>query len=1116
MAADHHPSGGRSGHRLISIMVAACLLLLTPGLAVDRSFAADHTVPTLRAWQRSHEGHLTIEWPDTVRVQQKRNGDLLVLRFAEPLGVDARSTLQDLSTFIDPVRSRAQGTDISLALKPGVSSNVSLRERRIVAIDFIRDPTAAPLSRIEASTIDGGVRLLLTWPGPTQVEADQLGDELRLLFAPAWDIDSGDLARLRQNLRPWLDRIDLEQGRDGQGLSVTLQPHIVSSLQSDGPTRTIVDLKRQAAIPSAQATAPLRHVFIPEKRPQIAGATDNLGPSDPPQPKFRPKVTSEPEVIADATSKPLPETPLKAEEEDLPKAIVIDWKKPVGAAIFLRAGHLWAIFDETDAGLLAGVPRAPAAFEPGSFVPVEGGTALRFPLREDVDISAYQLEDGQWRIEPAQSSTKPKAVTIERIDASSALRISPTTGGRIVRIIDPAVGDRIDVLPLSEAGIGQPRRQRFVDLDLLPTMQGLAWRPMNDRLMSSVDEQGLEFRGQKGLALSNTSPDTSSSEPVILEAMVRKPSEGEVPSDPVAETPPSQPPVIERTRPIETAETPPASYVDLAGSGVERELVNEYRRIRRQAIGKALPEKRDQARLDLARLLVSERLATEARTVLDTIPDDAASGIMLQKRALSGVVAFLTGHPTEASSILLDSELDEDDEIDLWRAALESTDAKWQAAAERWRTKSDVLDAYPPRLKLDLGLMALRSAIETDDDKMMQQGLRRLSSLSLNPYDQARFDAMKALRAERSGDLERARSLLTGLTESPNHALRTQARFDLASLDLKAHGPDAGTLATLDRDLPLWRGHPDERELLDRLARRHVDAHALRRALMVWRRLIHLFPDAADDQDLKLARQDVFMQALTKEDESSLDPLDIYAIYLDFTDLLPGDPEARAVHRHLAGHLAKLELLDEAIDVLQSLMTSSTDDSERVDIATDMASLMLLGDRAAPALAMLDATEAPSAARSAAFLERRQLLRARALARLDRADDALRTLQDLTSPSARRLRAEILWDERRWPRLAAAVESYFAAVDPASPLAQDDRELVLWLALARAKENAPDKLRALRERFGSAMQGGDYAEDFEVATQRAIKTKDIKDYLTETGEQIAELQRYRNAISSSR
>ena len=333
---------------------------------------------------------------------------------------------------------------------------------------------------------------------------------------------------------------------------------------------------------------------------------------------------------------------------------------------------------------------------------------------------------------------------------------------------------------------------------------------------------------------------------------------------------------------------------------MERSLVGEYRRIRRQAISKAAPEERDRARLELARLLVSERLASEARIVLDTISDDAENDVVLQKQALRGVAAFLIGHLAEASSLLLNPALSEDDEIDVWRAALESAEAQWLAAAEHWRATNAILDVYPSRLKFDLGLLAVETAIETDDDEMLRKGLRRLTSLSLDAYDKARLDAMKALKAERTGDLEKARALLTDLAESPHPAIRTLADFQLAALDLEANADNPGVLADLDRRMPLWRGHPRERDLLDKLARRFQDANALRKALDTWRRLIRLFPDAAEDEGLKMARQGTYVQALANSTEPAIDLLEVYAIYLDFIDLLPDEPEARG-HSQAAG-----------------------------------------------------------------------------------------------------------------------------------------------------------------------------------------------------------------------
>lgn len=1103
---------GRGCNTLHAIAIAmVCLLSWTLVIFEKPAHAAGLSPPSLRAWQRPNEGQLTIEWARAARFQQERIGDRLILRFSKPLGDNAHASLRRLSNFIVLDRTTSSGNELALALRPAVFSKVKVRGERVVTVDFSRNTTSAPRSNITVSAVDNGIRLTLDWIGSTRVKTVKDINELRLVVTPPQDLDPQKLAELRQNLKPWFHDLDLLAHGDRTALSFIFDPGISPAVVNPRSDQTIVDFIRAPARLPEPAAAPARTIFMPAKKPAIGQDAAQTAREAPPIPVMRPVPRAEAQSPADAMT-----TTAAGLGDDRPSDLVINWHQPVAAAFFLRAGYLWAVFDQSDESLLASAPSPPSAFGPGSIVSAEGGMAIRFPLLKPVNIQVSRTSESQWRIEPVLTPAKPKPLSIEHGEGSATLRIMPLSGEQIVTMTDPIVGDQINVLPLRDPGIGQPARRRFVDLELLPTVQGVAWRQLNDRLMAEVGEETLIFSKPNGLSLSKLMPDLQPPKPAILEASAKKnpakteperakPSENEgrpadAPKGPGKADPARMP-----------AEPGPASYVSLAKSGVERELVNEYRRIRRQAIAKAAPENRDRARLDLARLLVSERLGTEARIVLDTISDDAGSHIALQKQALSGVSAFLIGDHAKASGLLLDSGLNEDEEIDIWRAALKSSEQKWPDAAKHWQDTSKILDAYPPRLKLDLGLMALETAIETNDDKMIRKGMRRLSSLPLDAYDLARFEAMRALKAERSGDLDRARALLSELADSPNPTVRTSADFELVALDLRMNAGDADALAALDRRTPLWRGHPQEQAMLDKLARHYVDANALRRALTIWRRLISLYPDAASDQEMTKARQDVFVQALANEGEPAIDQVDVYAIYLDFIDLIPSDPEAREVHRHLARHLQALNLLDEAIDVLQSLMTSATDGLERAALSSEIAKLMLKQGRAAPALASLDGTEAESAGGSSSLIEERLLTRAEALHRLDRPDDALRVIRDLQSRPARRLRAMIFWNERRWPRLAAAVEAYFADTDAADPLSHDEQELVLWLALARQKDGDREQLSAIRNRFQASMQGGTFTEAFEVATQKAVRTSDIRSLLAATSKHLAEIKRFREA-----
>lgn len=1113
MIGPSHDGGGESRR---ACRFCLWLLLLLAPLAIpmvepSTALATDIPEPTVTAWQRGETGRLSIEWPGTTRVRQKKSDEQLILRFSSPISVDLVTSVRDISSFVDPERTSVNGNDLILSLRPGTIANVKIRDRRIVTVDFSREPETDTGTAIDVSSIENGIRLTFRWPGPTHVGSLDSPDELRLTTTPGREIAQRDLYRLERTLQPWFSAIRTNRGADERAIVLALKPDVTSSVRSEGDDKTIVDLIRDASLlpasPASESPADWeKQVFVPEARPDLSG-----DPTSPPSVAGPPIPIKRPTVLAS-----LPMTDGQSESADAdgpeasPAALVFPWRRPVGAAVFMRAGHLWAVFDEPDIRLLGDLPRPPAGLGEGSLVQAAGGTAARYPMETAFNIHVTRTKDGHWQIEPTSASTSPQPVTVKRIPASDGLHIGPVPGNRIVDLADPTVGDRIHVLPLMEPGPGQPSGRRFVDLELLSTAQGVAWRPLNDRLSARLDGQTLAFSMPEGLALSGVERASSRDTETIIEASARKREE---PDKPVAvpferpsppESPPSPPPMPES-----------ASAFGLAGTGVDRLLMPETRRVLRQAISRAPAGKKDEARLALARLLVSERLASEARTVLAAIDDDAQPSSALQKHALLGAAAFLIGRPGEASKLLTDPKLDDDDEIGIWRAALASRDNNWPTAAEDWRSSGDLLDTYPPRLKVELGLLAVEAGIETNDETLLRTGFTRLESLPMSALDEARVETMRALKTERSGDLDQARSMLQKLASSPFDRIRILAESRLTALNIRDGAPQDDALAPLNDRLSLWRGHPQERDMFDRTARSLGEADAFRQALQLWRELIERQPDMESDDALQQARQALFIRALTDDTNTAFDVADPYAIYLDFNDLVPDNSKARVVNRHLAQHLTDLDLADQAIAILRGLMDSSTTDVERAEIGLELAALLLQERR--PKEALIALQEGPPANRElpAPLLTDWQLARARSLAALERLDDALLVIQDLQSQPARRLRADIFWQARNWPRLTAAIDSYFSNRETGPPLTEDEQQLVLWLALASERTGPSDQLQDLRDRFGSAMRAGAYAETFDVATQAEIATDDIQTLLTETERQLAELRRFREAAGAS-
>lgn len=937
-----------------------------------------------------------------------------------------------------------------------------------------------------------------------------------------------DIDYLNETFQPWFSNVQQLQKPDEISLIFQLKPMIVSSVKSAGERHVQIDLMRDASSAANDINVVSGTKIKQEQSEQSSKLSDQ---SWPPKPVKRPVTTSETVVPRERPAveeAALDDGGLKANE------LIFDWEDGVGAAIFKRAGYLWAVFDAPiDSSKSRLPPPVPDSLMPGEIIQAEDATVIRFAMKSDISASVRREGTGRWIVEPDNDPDLPEMIQVSPADEPGVLRAAGKSSGMIIEVIDPLVGDELRIWPLQQAEVGQPTRRRFVDLEIQESIQGLVWRPLNDNLMAVANPDGIEFRSGQGLTLSSW-PDGSQDDDAVAEeaagersiaqlglsdrrTMESASSSGEEGAEPgpiSAEGLNSQPkPSLVEQSPAEPA---PSSYLNFAGSGLDRNLVTETRRVLRQAIRKSKPEKRDQARLKLARVLIAENLASEAKIVLQTMSGNLEDSLALSTRALRGAAAFLTGNIDQASAILRTSEFDEDSEIGLWRSALSSLDQDWPAAAEGWAEFSNSLDIYPPKLRLELGLLALETALETNDDNQLRKGFRRLKKLELEPHEKAQVDRIHALKALRDGDLKRAEELLRTIAEGRFPVVSRVADFELASLILDKEPNDSSSLKAFHERLPLWRGHPQEIRMIDHLATRYRDAGEPRKALHLWEGLSRDYPETEDDTTIKAGRRATYVDAIIDLARERIGLLDAYTIYLDFIDLIPAEPNDRPVYRNLAEHLAGLDLLDESVSALQPLLENTDDQAEVARIGTKIAELLLVQDRLDEAIVVLDRTKVPSGADLAELRSARKTLRARALARLSREEEALEQIRDIQNRPARRVRAEIFWQQRNWNRLANVIETMLDDPNLPTPLSQDDQKLVLWLAIAQNQLGQLEQARELRQRYAGDMASGPLDEAFTVGTQTGAQKGDINSLLRHTESQLAELRRFRDNANADR
>ena len=127
----------------------------------------------------------------------------------------------------------------------------------------------------------------------------------------------------------------------------------------------------------------------------------------------------------------------------------------------------------------------------------------------------------------------------------------------------------------------------------------------------------------------------------------------------------------------------------------------------------------------------------------------------------------------------------------------------------------------------------------------------------------------------------------------------------------------------------------------------------------------------------------------------------------------------------MAERLAALDLIRPAAAALEALLSARLVGVDKAAAGADLAELWLREPDPEAALAALERSRIETPL-PAALDERRRILQAAALARLERRAPALLLLDGLNTPAADQLRVALLWQEQDWPHLVSAIEGALA------------------------------------------------------------------------------------------
>ena len=435
-------------------------------------------------------------WPAPVAVDSRQDGERLTLRFARPFAADLGAVMDALGTNLVGLERGGHGRELVLRLAPGTTARLDVDYDRIVTVDLTPGAAAAPVG-VRTGWHDGFLRIVLDWPRPIDFIAEADGGRLRIRFARPAPIDAAMIGKRGQTL---LDAAAASAADGWSELRLLLKTGVWAQVYKLEGRLVVIDLYQPPV------AGPL--AMLPTGAPR---------PSKPAQPVAMPSGPVPPDVGAAAAELPEPAAAPGSEASPLAlqiaatevgRGIALDfvWSQPTAAAFWIRAGYLWSVFapvaEPSAAAVLPSLASpAPGWLGPGERIDAAGGTALRFPLQRPL-AARVERAGGRWRVVLGATAAPPGAARFERLAEPTRLRVLTGEAPHLIRLADPGVGDRLAVWPLLTPGLGEPQARRLVDLEILATAQGLAWRPIADQLQTQVVDGGVELSVPAGLRLS--------------------------------------------------------------------------------------------------------------------------------------------------------------------------------------------------------------------------------------------------------------------------------------------------------------------------------------------------------------------------------------------------------------------------------------------------------------------------------------------------------------------------------------------------------------------------------------------------------------------------------------
>jgi tetratricopeptide (TPR) repeat protein len=1068
------------------------------------SAAAPARADGVRAAQREDYGRIVFDWDQPIRYSAAVVAGQLVVQFERPITGDITAIQQSLGPY---VLNGLLSPDRRTATFP-LRANVNMRTFTVgnaVVIDLTgpapaqtaqaqpRPPTPAPAPRAEApaptpaassrpqlataapvnvrtGTHPDYFRMVFEWPSATSFRVNRTGDRAEIVFDAAAPID---VTGLRRSL-PAASRDVTSTVENGKSV-VSIPVPAGSEVRNFANGNTVViDLMNALAAstppPRAGQSAPAMAQAITDRArdttsapPAANGTTQPLLPTQP--------AVAQPGRAADPTraaaARGLTGTateqaaagasaeralanadraadPLSARPAEI--SLKVEFDEPSAAAVFRRAGYLWVVFDRYKQVDVAALAKAGAPYiSLVEQLPYRTNTILRLVTQPDINPS-MRRNGLDWILDFRSLPLRPTRaidVTPQLDRPEPNLFVPVAEAGRTVAFDDPEVGDYFIVIPVIPLGYGVFPERMYPDLDLLATAQGVVIIPKSDGVRALANRNGIDIDVDGGMALSKAAAEQSDTA--------------------------AQKEDLKRILNLSDWQI---------GKG------EDYMR-NKQALQLAVadegPATKQEARLRFARFEFINGMYPEAlgilRVIAATDPEVENTG---PYRALRGATNLVMRRWQEASDDLSHFTLANEEDARFWLAAARSKIANPEAQAQTLIQTGATIRGYPHTVKTQLALMGTEAAIASGDDFGAQGFLDMIRRDSPNPTEKAAIDYLDGKLNQKIGELRVALEQYGKAENSPSLLYQVLGLRDRLELEYQLGTVKADELIeTYEKLRYRWRGDDIELGFLLRLADLYAEKKDYGSALRTLKLATSYFREYAGVDKAGDKMTAMFEELYLGGGSDKLTAVQSIALFDEFRALLPPGDKGDEMIRKLADRLVSIDLLDQAVVLLERQIQFRVTGIERARIGARLALVHLLNRQPQAAIDTLRETTVPDAPPD--LLGQRRRLESRALADLERPADAIMLLGADTTNETKQLRAEIYWKSQDWTNAAKALAD-LVPEPGAGSLSDANARLVLDWATALTLAGDDRTITRLRARYLAGMVQTPYKDAFDLMT----------------------------------